>query len=247
MRYKNKNVLVTGASKGIGAQIALDYAKEGANVLINYSNSEEPARLVKEQIEALGSKAQIYKANVSNEDEVQKMIEYMVAEFGSIDILINNAGITKDSLIMRMKSEDFDQVIDINLKGTFLCSKYACKYMSKNKWGRIINISSVVGVIGNAGQANYSASKAGIIGLTKSFAKEYASKGITSNAVAPGFIQTDMTDKLTDEVKENYLRNIPLSKFGTAKDISNVVRFLSSEESHYITGQVIHVDGGMVM
>ncbi len=247
MILQDQVAVVTGGSRGIGRAIALMLAKEGASVVINYTSSDDKAKEVQNEIEALGSRAMIYKADVSNEKSVEEFSKAVKKEFGKIDILVNNAGITRDGLVMRMKEEDFMSVIEINLKGTFLCSKYFGKLMMKERKGKIVNISSVVGVMGNAGQANYAASKAGIIGLTKSLAKEFASRKININAIAPGFIETEMTKKLSEEVKENYSKAIPLGYYGKPEDVANLVVFLSSSSSNYITGQVIHVDGGMVM
>ena len=238
-RYENKIVLVTGAGRGIGAAIAARFAKEGAVVIVNYSGNDEAADRTVENILAANGKAEKYKCQVDSYEETEKMITYI------IDILINNAGITKDGLIMRMKEEDFDRVIDVNLKGTFNCIRHVSRYMLKQRSGRIINMSSVVGIAGNAGQVNYSASKAGVIGITKSAAKELASRGITVNAVAPGYIDTDMTKVLSEEQKKSVLDMIPLSRMGSVDDISNAVAFLASDEAAYITGQVISVDGGM--
>ncbi|MBN2260966.1 MAG: 3-oxoacyl-[acyl-carrier-protein] reductase [Clostridiales bacterium] len=244
---KDQVAVVTGGSRGIGKAIALMLAKEGAHVVINYTSSDEKAKEVKSEIEIMGGKAMIYKADVSNEKSVEEFAKAVYKEFGRIDILVNNAGITKDGLVMRMKEDDFMKVIEINLKGTFLCSKHFGKLMMKARYGKIINISSVVGVMGNAGQANYAASKAGVIGLTKSLAKEFASRNINVNAVAPGFIETEMTKELTEEVKESYAKAIPLGVYGQPEDVANLVVFLSSSVSNYITGQVINLDGGMVM
>jgi 3-oxoacyl-[acyl-carrier protein] reductase len=247
MNLKGKVVVVTGASRGIGKAIALMMAKVGADVAINYSSNSLLAEQVKEEIEGMGSRAMIYQADVSDEASVMAFVNAVKETFGKIDILVNNAGITRDGLVVRMKEEDFMKVIEINLKGTFLCSKHFGKQMMKAKSGRIVNISSVVGVMGNAGQVNYAASKAGIIGLTKSLAKEFGSRGINVNAIAPGFIETEMTGKLDENVKESYTKTIPLGHYGQVEDVANCAVFLSSAESHYITGQVIHVDGGMVM
>ncbi|WP_077622054.1 3-oxoacyl-[acyl-carrier-protein] reductase [Sediminibacillus massiliensis] len=247
MLLEGKAALVTGASRGIGRAIAVELAKQGANIAVNYAGNEEKAQQVVDEIERAGSKAFAIKADVSNQEEVTAMIKSVVGEFGSLDILVNNAGITKDNLLMRMKEEEFDQVIDTNLKGVFLCTKGVTRQMMKQKSGRIINIASIVGVSGNPGQANYVAAKAGVIGLTKSTAKELASRNILVNAVAPGFIETDMTDQLSDEQKEGMLQMIPLSKLGKGEDVARVVRFLASDDANYITGQTIHVDGGMVM
>lgn len=242
-----KHALVTGASRGIGRSIALELAKQGAHVAVNYAGSEDRAQAVVDEITALGQKAFKIQADVSNEKDVKDMVKTVVDSFGSIDILVNNAGITKDNLLMRMKEADFDDVIDINLKGVFLCTKAASRPMMKQRGGTIINVSSIVGVSGNPGQANYVAAKAGVIGLTKSVAKELASRNIRVNAVAPGFISTDMTDALTEEQKEAMLALIPLGNLGTPEDVASVVRFLASDDAQYITGQTIHIDGGMVM
>ncbi|ACM60257.1 3-oxoacyl-[acyl-carrier-protein] reductase [Caldicellulosiruptor bescii] len=244
---KDKVALITGASRGIGRAIALKFAQNGANVVINYSSSQSQAENLKEEIEKIGTKTMIIKCDVSNPDEVNQMFSQVENEFGRLDILVNNAGITKDGLILRINEEDFDKVISINLKGAFLCARAAAKMMVKQRFGNIINISSVVGIAGNVGQANYAASKAGIIGLTKSLAKELASRNIRVNAIAPGFIKTDMTEVLSDKVKEAMLSSIPLGRFGEADEIANVALFLASSLSSYITGQVIVVDGGMIM
>ena len=246
-RFENKIVLVTGAGRGIGASIAKRFASEGAEVIVNYSGNDETAQKTVDEITATGGQAQKYKCSVNDSESVKVMIDEIIKEFGRIDILVNNAGITKDGLMLRMTDEDFDRVIDVNLKGTFNCTKYVSKYMLKQKSGKIINISSVVGLSGNAGQVNYSASKAGIIGITKSAAKELSSRGITVNAVAPGFIKTEMTDVLKDDIKKAIMENIPMKAFGETEDIANAVAFLASEEARYITGQVISVDGGMAM
>lgn len=247
MKLKDKVALVTGASRGIGREIALELAREGAHVVVNYSGSEAKAKEVAEEIMALGSKALVIQADVSQADSVTQMVKETIDQWGRLDILVNNAGITRDNLIMRMKEDEWDDVININLKGVFLCTKAVTRQMMKQKSGRIINISSIVGVSGNPGQANYVAAKSGVIGLTKTSAKELAPRGITVNAVAPGFITTDMTDKLSDELKAGMLNMIPLAKFGEPKDVAAVVNFLASDESKYVTGQTIHVDGGMVM
>ncbi|AOC56813.1 MULTISPECIES: 3-oxoacyl-[acyl-carrier-protein] reductase [Bacillus] len=243
----NKTAVVTGASRGIGRSIAIDLAKNGANVVVNYSGNEAKANEVVDEIKALGQQAFAVKADVSNAEEVQALMKQAIDTFGSIDILVNNAGITKDNLLMRMKENEWDDVININLKGVFNCTKAVTRQMMKQRSGRIINLASVVGVCGNPGQANYVAAKAGVIGLTKTTAKELATRHITVNAVAPGFISTDMTDKLDENVQSEMLKQIPLARFGAPEDISNVVVFLASEGAGYITGQTIQVDGGMVM
>ena len=244
-RFENKIVLVTGAGRGIGASIAKRFASEGAEVIVNYSGNDEAAQKTVDEITAIGGQAQKYKCSVNDSESVKVMIDEIIKKFGRIDILVNNAGITKDGLMLRMTDEDFGRVIDVNLKGTFNCTKYVSKYMLKQKSGKIINISSVVGLSGNAGQINYSASKAGIIGITKSAAKELSSRGITVNAVAPGYVDTDMTKVLSDNIRNEILKNIPLQRMGNVEDISNCVAFLASEDASYITGQVISVDGGM--
>lgn len=242
-----KTALVTGASRGIGRAIALELGKLGAKVAVNYAGSEAKALEVVDEIKALGSDAIAIQANVSDADSVQNMVKQVIETFGSLDILVNNAGITRDNLLMRMKEDEWDDVISTNLKGVFLCTKAVTRQMMKQRSGRIINIASIVGVSGNAGQANYVAAKAGVIGLTKTTAKELASRNITVNAVAPGFITTDMTDKLPEDVKQEMLKQIPLASFGEPEDIAHVVSFLASEGSRYMTGQTLHVDGGMVM
>lgn len=247
MNFKNQNVVVTGGSRGIGKSIALEFAKLGANVIINYNSSSDLADSVVGEIKALGVNAKAYKCDVSKSDEVISFAKDIFADFDSVDVLVNNAGITNDGLLIRMKEEDFDSVVDVNLKGTFLCTKEIGKKMIKKKKGSIINITSVVGIMGNAGQANYAASKAGVIGFTKSVAKEFAGRNVTVNAVAPGFITSDMTDKLSNEVIESYTNAIPLGKMGEGVDVANTVLFLASSMSRYITGQVINVDGGMLI
>ncbi|GAB4072446.1 3-oxoacyl-[acyl-carrier-protein] reductase [Barrientosiimonas marina] len=242
-----KSALVTGASRGIGREIALELARQGANVAINYSGSEDRAQSVVEEVEALGVKSCKIQADVASEQETKAMVKEVVNAFGSLDILVNNAGINRDNLLMRMKEDEFDQVINTNLKGVFQCTKAVSRQMMKQKAGRIVNVSSVVGVSGNAGQANYTAAKAGVIGLTKTTAKEFASRNIRVNAVAPGFISTEMTDALTDEQKDGMLSLIPLEKLGEPEDVARTVRFLASDDANYITGQTIHIDGGMVM
>ncbi|WP_349410464.1 3-oxoacyl-[acyl-carrier-protein] reductase [Pseudalkalibacillus sp. SCS-8] len=242
-----KTALVTGASRGIGRAIALELARQGASVAVNYSGSEEKARKVVEEIQENGGKAFAIQSDVASMDSVTSMIKEVISTFGSLDILVNNAGITRDNLLMRMKEEEWDAVINTNLKGVFNCTKAVTRQMMKQRSGRIINIASIVGVSGNPGQANYVAAKAGVIGLTKSTAKELSSRGITVNAVAPGFIETDMTDALEGDVKDEMLKQIPLSRLGRPEDIAAAVRFLASDEASYITGQTLHVDGGMVM
>lgn len=247
MDLKGRTVLVTGGSRGIGRAIALAFAKEGANVIINYINNEESAVDVIKEIEALNVKGLAVKANISKAEEVNRMIDGIEENFNGIDILVNNAGITKDGLFLGMKEKDWDRVMEINLKGVFLCTKAVIRKMLKQKYGRIINISSVVGVVGNPGQANYCASKAGVIGFTKSLAKEVASRNITVNAIAPGFIETDMTKVLPQDIKESMVETIPMKRYGEPEDVANVIVFLGSDKAGYITGQVIHVDGGMAM
>ena len=242
---ENKVALITGAGRGIGRAIAVALAKEGAQVIINYNGSEKKALEVKQLIEEQGGKAVTYQCDVSDFTACEKMIRDVVAEFGHLDILVNNAGITRDGLIMKMKEEDFDDVINTNLKGTFNCIKHVYRVMMKQKYGRIINMSSVVGIEGNAGQINYAASKAGIIGMTKSVAKELGSRGVTANAIAPGFIKTDMTDAMSDKMKDAMLDHITVKRLGEVSDIAETAAFLASDKASYITGQVIRVDGGM--
>lgn len=242
---KGKVAVVTGASRGIGSQIAINLAKEGAYVVINYSGNKEAASKILLTIEELGGQGEIYQCDVSNGEQVKSFIEEIVTRHKSIDILVNNAGITKDNLILKMTGEDFDSVINTNLKGAFNTSKYSAKYMMKQRSGKIINISSIIGIIGNAGQVNYSSAKAGLIGMTKSLAKELAPRGINVNAIAPGFIKTDMTSKLSEDLIKKAVDAIPLKKLGEASDVANMVAFLASEKANYITGQVIQVDGGM--
>lgn len=244
---QGKVAVVTGASRGIGRAVAIELGKLGAKVVVNYSGSEAKALEVVDEIKGLGTDAIAVQANVAESDSVQAMIKEAISTFGSVDILVNNAGITRDNLLMRMKEDEWDDVINTNLKGVFLCTKAVTRQMMKQRAGRIINISSIVGVSGNAGQANYVAAKSGVIGLTKTTAKELASRNITVNAVAPGFIATDMTDKLNEEVQAEMLKQIPLASFGQPEDVANAVMFLASDASRYITGQTIHVDGGMVI
>ncbi|MED3762521.1 3-oxoacyl-[acyl-carrier-protein] reductase [Ureibacillus terrenus] len=246
-KLEGKTAVVTGASRGIGRAIALELAKEGANVVVNYSGSKEKAEQVVNEILEMGRKAIAVQANVADNDSVQNLMKKALEEFGSIDILVNNAGITRDNLLMRMKEEEWDEVIQTNLKGVFLCTKAVTRQMMKQRSGRIINIASVVGVTGNAGQANYTAAKAGVIGLTKTAARELASRNILVNAIAPGFITTEMTDALPEDVKTSMLSQIPLGKFGKPEQVAKAVVFLASDDAEYITGQVLHVDGGIAM
>ncbi|MDP1852775.1 MAG: 3-oxoacyl-[acyl-carrier-protein] reductase [Candidatus Omnitrophota bacterium] len=246
MRLKDKVVLITGAGRGIGREIALLFAQEGADIAICDVNLES-AEITAKDIEALGKKAIGLKVDVTNSAQVEEMVNKILDKFGKIDILVNNAGITRDGLLLRMSESDWDLVLNVNLKGTFNVTKSVSKVMIKQRQGKIVNIASIIGLIGNIGQANYAASKAGIIGFTKSTAKELALRNICVNAVAPGFIQTDMTAKLPEDIKEKMLKNIPLGKFGTAQDVAKTCLFLAGGDSDYITGQVIVVDGGMVM
>lgn len=247
MSLSGKVALVTGGARGIGRATVIELAKAGADVAINYAGSEEAAKQLAAEVEGLGRKTISIQTNVADSAAVGEMVKKVIEEFGHIDILVNNAGITKDNLLMRMKEEEWDQVIAVNLKGVFNCIKAVTRQMMKQRSGRIINMSSVVGVMGNAGQANYVASKAGVIGLTKSTARELATRGITVNAIAPGFIETDMTSSLGDEVNKGILSQIPLGRMGQPEDIAKMVRFIASDEAGYVTGQIIHVDGGMVM
>ena len=244
---EEKVVLVTGGSRGIGKEVAMKFAKEGYNVVTNYVSDKTDKEGLKKEFENNNVKALVLKADVSKTEDVENLVKQAIDTFGKIDVLVNNAGITRDNLLMRMPEEDFDKVIETNLKGTFLVTKAVTKYMMKKRQGSIINLSSVVGVAGNAGQSNYSASKAGIIGFTKSVAKELASRNIRANAVAPGFIETDMTDVLKEDVKEHIYNQIPLKRMGTAKEVAELIYFLGSDNSSYITGQVINIDGGMLM
>ncbi|MBF8982175.1 3-oxoacyl-[acyl-carrier-protein] reductase [Lutibacter sp. B2] len=247
MNLDGKTAIVTGGSRGIGKAIAMKLAQLGANIVVNYTSSAQQAEDVVELIKNMGREAIAIKANVANFDEVQNFISQAEEKFGEIDILINNAGITKDKLLIKMNEDDWDKVIEVNLKGTYNCTKAVSRKMMKQRSGKIVNVASVVGVNGNAGQSNYAASKAGIIGFTKSIAKELGVRGINVNAVAPGFIQTNMTDVLSDEVKNHIMSQIPMKKLGTPEDVANTIAFLCSDEAKYITGQVINIDGGMVM
>jgi len=242
---KERVAIITGASRGIGKAIAIKLGEAGANLVLNHYEPEELD--LSKSIKSQGGKVYTLKGDISQFDEAGKLIDYAMEIFSRIDILVNNAGINRDNLLVTMKEEEFDRVISVNLKGTFNCIRHTSKVMLKQRYGKIISISSIVGLIGNIGQANYAASKAGIMGLTKSVAKELGSRGITANAIAPGYIKTVMTDKLPDKIKEKMLNNIPLKKFGEIEDVANLVDFLVSEKAGYITGQVINIDGGMVM
>ena len=244
---EKKTVFVTGGSRGIGKEVALKFAENGYDVILNYVSDKTDVDGLTKELKDKGAESLILKADVSNAEEVENVVKQAIEKFGKIDVLVNNAGITKDNLLMRMSEEEFDKVLEINLKGTFIVTKAVTKYMMKKRQGAIINLSSVVGVAGNAGQCNYSASKAGIIGFTKSVAKELASRNIRANAVAPGFIATDMTDVLPEAVKENIHNQIPVKRMGTAKEVAELIYILGSDASSYITGQVINIDGGMVL
>lgn len=250
MEFQGKTVIVTGSTQGIGREIAKKFGAEGANVVVNGINipmQEELANQVVSEIEASGGKARYILCDVSKAEDAKRLVDFAKEEFGSIDVIVNNAGITRDNLIMRMSEEDWDSVLAVNLKGAFQVIQAAARTLTKQRSGVIINMASVSGVMGNAGQANYSASKAGLIGLTKAVAKELALRNIRCNAIAPGFIQTAMTDMLKEEIREAYLKAIPLGKFGQVEDIANLAVFLASDRAKYITGQVINVDGGLVM
>ncbi len=247
MDLTNKIAIVTGGATGIGREISLKLASLGATVVVNFNSSSAQSEALIEEIQAMGKEAFAVKANIANFLEAQTLINTTIEKYGKIDILVNNAGITADTLILRMKEEEFDKVINVNLKGTWNCCKHVSKQMSKQRCGKIVNISSVVGIMGNVGQTNYSASKAGIIGLTKSLARELAKRNVSCNVVAPGFIETKMTENLNEEIKTEYMKNIPLGRLGKPVDVANLVAFLSSDLSDYITGQVINCDGGLVM
>lgn len=247
MSLQNKTAVVTGASRGIGRAIALKLAQKGANVAIIYAGAKDKAEAVKEELLALHVKAEAYCCDVSSLEKTKETVEAIIKDFEGIDILVNNAGIVKDGLVLSMKEEDFDSVININLKGTFNMIKSVYSHLMRKRRGRIINISSVVGINGNAGQANYAGSKAGIIGMSKAVAKELAQRNVTCNVIAPGYIATEMTDALSDKVKEQVQSAIPMKKIGTGEDVANAVAFLASDEAGYITGEVIKVDGGMAM
>ncbi|GGE16604.1 beta-ketoacyl-ACP reductase [Marinithermofilum abyssi] len=242
-----KVAMVTGGSRGIGRAVSLELAEAGADVAVVYAGNRDAAEDVVNRIQDLGRKAVAIQANVSDAEQVDAAVKQVVSEFGRVDILVNNAGITRDMLLMRMKEEDWDQVVDTNLKGVFLCTKAVSRPMVKQRFGRIINISSVVGLMGNPGQANYVAAKAGVIGLTKTTAKELAARGVTVNAIAPGFIETDMTSQLGEDVRGELSKQIPLGRLGAPEDVAKAVRFLASDDAAYITGQTLNVDGGMVM
>jgi 3-oxoacyl-[acyl-carrier protein] reductase len=247
MNLNGKVAIITGGATGIGREITKTLASLGAKVIINYNSSATKANELLEELKTLGYEAHALQANISDFNDAQKLIDFAISTYGTLDILVNNAGITADTLILRMSEEDFDKVINVNLKGTWNCCKHAAKYMTKQRSGKIVNISSIVGLIGNAGQTNYSASKAGIIGLTKSLARELAKRNVNCNVIAPGFIKTAMTEGLSEDLVAQMLANIPLSRLGEPQDVANVVAFLCSDLANYITGQVINVDGGMVM
>lgn len=247
MDLSNKIALVTGGASGIGREISKSLAKSGATVIVNYNKSKDKAQSLLEEIQSLGFKAYAFQADISNYTEAEALINYIISEFKTLNIVVNNAGITDDALIMRMQESQFDKVINTNLKGVWNISKHAAKHLLKSGYGRLINISSISGVLGNAGQSNYSAAKAGVIGMTKALAREFASRNVTVNAIAPGFIETDMTHALSEDVKKTWENQIPLKRFGTPDDVSHAVLFLASEQASYITGHTLEVDGGLVM
>jgi 3-oxoacyl-[acyl-carrier protein] reductase len=247
MSLSNRIALVTGGASGIGRYISLELAKQGATVIVNYNTSKDKAQTLISEIESLGGKADAYQANVAVFDEAKQLIDNIIERYGKLDIVVNNAGITDDQLILRMREDQFDRVIDTNLKGVWNICKHAAKPLLKSEAGRIINISSVSGILGNAGQSNYSAAKAGVIGLTKALAREFAARHVTVNAIAPGFIETDMTKKLPEEAVKAWADQIPLKRFGSPSDVAHAVTFLASEQASYITGHTLMVDGGLVM
>ncbi len=247
MKLKGQTAIITGSGRGLGKAIAMKLAAMGANIILNDITASDSVDDTCREMTGMGYKVAVAKGDVRSEEDSENMVKAALEVFGSLDILVNNAGITRDNLMIRMSEKDWDDVLDINLKGAFICTRAAVKVMMKKRKGKIINIASVAGVMGNPGQANYSASKAGLIGLTKTTAKEMASRNITCNAVAPGVIQSKMTDILPEKVKENYLNNIPLGRFGTPEDVADVIGFLASGDSDYVTGQVINIDGGLVM
>jgi 3-oxoacyl-[acyl-carrier protein] reductase len=247
MIENKKTAVVTGGSRGIGRAVCLELAKEGFNLVINYAGNHQAADETRRACEEMGAEVLLVQGDVSSFEDCKALFEAAVEKFGRVDILVNNAGITRDNLILRMSEQDFDRVIQVNLKGTWNCLKQVSRIMVKQRYGRIINLTSVVGVMGNAGQTNYAASKAGVIGMTKSLARELASRGVTVNAVAPGYIDTDMTASLSDQIKESVKRAIPLQRLGQAEDVAAVIAFLAGDKADYITGQVIHVDGGISM
>lgn len=247
MLLKDKIAVVTGGSRGIGSATAIKLAEQGADLVINYNSDQKSAQKTARKVRKLGRNAIVIQANIANMKEAKKLINNTIQEYERIDILVNNAGITRDGFLLRMKEKDFDDVINVNLKGTFNCTKQAIKYMMKQKYGKIVNLSSVVGMMGNATQSNYAASKAGVVGFTKAVAREISKRGINVNAVAPGFIDTDMTEELPEKVKQEMLNNIPLNRFGEVEDVANVIMFLVSPLASYINGQTINIDGGMLM
>lgn len=247
MKFENKVALITGASRGIGRKIAIDLASKGARVILNYAKSDQQAEQTAKEITSKGGNVVLSRFDVGSYEEVQRKVSALTDDLGRIDLLVNNAGITKDGMFLRMREQDWDSVFNVNIRGAFNCTKVVIRNMSRNRYGRIVNIVSVVGEMGNAGQVNYSSTKAGLIGFTKSVAKEFASRGITVNAVSPGFIETDITQGLSPELKKKYLESIPLGRFGQPEDVSGVVMFLLSDNASYITGEVIRVNGGLYM
>ena len=247
MIERGRVVIVTGGGRGIGRAVALRLAAEGANVAISYRSNDDAAQETAEAVREAGVECEVFKGDVASPEDVQVLFEGVKGAFGRLDILVNNAGVTRDNLIMRMKEEEFDEVLRTNLGGTYLCTRAALRPMIRARWGRIVNVSSVVGLVGNAGQANYAASKAGIIGFTKSVAREVAQRGITANAVAPGYVETELTGSLPENVKETIRTQVPMGRFGEAQEVAEVVTFLAGEGAGYVTGQTIAVDGGMTM